>query len=78
METISQVGHDQNGRSQSAGPHRTPRGEGKAARSLWFDDPQAKEIGASPGSKGTVGGWLYVRTKTGHLKKRFNNRDSVP
>jgi len=39
-------------------------------RSFWFDDPQAKEIGASASSKGIVAGWVYVRTKTGHLKKR--------
>ena len=39
-------------------------------RSGWFDDPAAKEIGAAPGSTGTVRGWFYVRTKTGHLKKR--------
>jgi len=42
---------------------------GTSARSFWFDDA-TKEIGAAPGSTGTVGGWVYVRTKTGHLKKR--------
>ena len=60
---ISQVGHAHDDRKGDAPAPGTP------ARSFWFDDA-TKEIGAAPGSKGTVGGWVYVRTKTGHLKKR--------
>ena len=66
---ISEVDHTANERKRDAtsGPGITkPR---PASRSFWFDDA-TKEIGASPGSTGTVGGWVYVRTKTGHLKKR--------
>jgi hypothetical protein len=63
-EKISQVGREHDDRKGDASAQGTP------ARSGWFDDPQAKEIGAAPGSIGTVGGWVYVRTKTGHLKKR--------
>jgi hypothetical protein len=57
---LSSRSHDDDRKGASA---ETP------ARSFWFDDA-TKEIGATPGSKGTVGGWVYVRTKTGHLKKR--------
>jgi len=62
-----QVGYQHNVRKGEG-----DRAGGMPARSFWFDDPQAKEIGASPGSQGTVDGWVYVRTKTGHLKKRTN------
>jgi hypothetical protein len=65
------VGHTGNDRKEAPAAPRPPE------RSFWFDDA-TKEIGASPGSKGTIGGWVYVRSKTGHLKKRFNNRGSVP
>jgi len=57
------VGHAHDDRKGDASAPGTP------ARSFWFDDA-TKEIGAAPGSTGTVRGWVYVRTKTGHLKKR--------
>ena len=62
---FSQVGQPTNDRT-----HECPASEGTAPdRSLWFDDP-TKEIGAASGSTGIVRGWVYVRTQTGHLKKR--------
>jgi len=67
---VSQVGQLLNDRKRAAAPCEA------AQRSFWYDDP-VKEIGVKPGSTGTVGGWVYVRTKTGHLKKRFDNRGSV-
>jgi hypothetical protein len=60
---ISQVGHSHDDRKGDA------PAEGPSARSFWFDD-STKEIGDAPGSTGTPRGWVYVRTKTGHLKKR--------
>jgi len=58
-----EVGRYQNDRTGDASTTNS------SARSFWFDDA-TKEIGAAPGSTGTVRGWVYVRTKTGHLKKR--------
>jgi len=74
FQTISEVGHTGNDRkgdaSVLAAMPSTP------ARSFWFDDA-TKEIGARPGSWGTVAGWVYVRTKTGHLRKRAGGRGRV-
>jgi hypothetical protein len=71
VEKISQVGREHDDRKGDGAS-----ASGSSARSLWFDD-KTKEIGAKPGSTGTVGGWVFVRTKTGHLRKRKSNRDSV-
>jgi hypothetical protein len=79
VEKISQVGREHDDRKGDR-PEKCQDEEGPKAlwsdRSRWFDD-KTKEIGAKPGSTGTVRGWVFVRTKTGHLRKRQSNRDSV-
>jgi len=46
-------------------------------RSLWFDDPQAKEIGDAASSPQFEFGWVYVRSKTGHRRERTKHRGRV-
>jgi hypothetical protein len=76
-EEISQVGFGKKTESREQAAAGSYLLGNPPTRSLWFDDPQTKEIGAKPGSTGTIRGWVYVRTKTGHLRKRTSNRDSV-